>query len=144
MSKTPNSFGGNMLLIKSSWDGAPSFGMIPVSLDCPYSECLFSPGEKTLAVISKVPKQALRMVPRIDTNGDVERAKVKRASGKDYKEERKTIDTLQEYYIIDKADIESFVKMFAVNADEFQFMSFFPEETAKKKKEGTPEPAEKG
>ena len=43
----------SMLLIKSAFGQMKSFKMIPITEDCPYVECLFSPREKMMVVISK-------------------------------------------------------------------------------------------
>jgi hypothetical protein len=47
-----------------------------------------------------------------------------RASGKNYKEERRAIDTLMEFYIESKSEVEKFVQSFAVNRDEYTIEPF--------------------
>ncbi len=70
-----SSFGKNMMLISSAFRGVKSFSMIPVTQDCPYVEAMFDPTSGILAVISKVKKQAMHMVPRLDENGQPIRLK---------------------------------------------------------------------
>ncbi len=111
----------SMLLITSKWDDDKTFRLIPIELGCPYEEIIYMPKEGVLAIISKTPKSQFTMVPKLNENGDLEFTKNKQprpGSGKTYKEERKTIDTLHEYYIEDKSEIYAFIGMFAINADE--------------------------
>jgi hypothetical protein len=94
-------------------------------MDCPYAEVLFDPESKLLAVISRFGKEVLHMVPRIDENGDPVYMKVgKRGNGKEVKEQRVTINSFFEYYIMDKKDVEDFVKMYAINADTFNYDTY--------------------
>jgi hypothetical protein len=117
--------GQNMMLVNSSFRNAKSFTMIPVSLDSPYTEAMFDPASGILAVISKVMKQSYHMVPKLDDNGDPQRLKTpNQQTGKTVKEERRLVDTFSEFYLSDKADIETFIHMFGVNATEFDYSQF--------------------
>jgi len=114
-----------MLLVHGTWGTSKTFKMIPASMDCPYAEVLFDPESKLLAVISRFGKEVLHMVPRIDENGDPVYMKVgKRGNGKEVKEQRVTINSFFEYYIMDKKDVEDFVKMYAINADTFNYDTY--------------------
>lgn len=116
----------SMMLIKSEWDGKPTFKMIPINKDCPYVECIFDPDSKILAVISNIKKNILHMLPRLDDSGAPIENKVIRPGTKKFKEERKTIETFQEYYITDIEDIKEFVNSFAINKSKLDtFASFF-------------------
>jgi hypothetical protein len=117
--------GQNMMLVKSVFRNVNSFTLIPVSLDSPYTEAMFDPASGILAVISKVMKQSYHMVPKLDDNGDPQRLKTpNQQTGKTVKEERRLVDTFSEFYLNDKADIETFIHMFAVNATEFDYTQF--------------------
>lgn len=117
--------GQNMMLVKSVFRNVNSFTLIPVSLDSPYTEAMFDPASGILAVISKVMKQSYHMVPKLDDNGDPQRLKTpNQQTGKTVKEERRLVDTFSEFYLNDKADIETFIHMFAVNASEFDYTQF--------------------
>ena len=112
----------SMLVISSTWGDVgserPTFKMIPVTVDCPYQECIFEPSKKILAVISKVRKQNYIMTHKIDENGDPVFLKHgARQNGKNYKEERRLIETFTEYYIESLLEIRQFIEMFAVNPD---------------------------
>lgn len=113
MNTTPN-----MLLITSSWGNPaiPTFRMIPVALESPFQECIYDPEAGVLAVISKTPKQSYIMVHKVDENGDPVPTKnnAPRAGGARYKEERRLVDTYQEYYIEDEKEIIDFVNMFSM------------------------------
>ncbi len=117
--------GQNMMLVNSSFRNARSFTMIPVSLDSPYTEAMYDPASGILAVISKVMKQSYHMVPKLDDDGNPMRLKVpNKQTGKTVKEERRLVDTFSEFYLNDKADIETFIHMFAVNATEFDYNQY--------------------
>jgi len=117
--------GQNMMLVNSTFRNAKSFTLIPVSIDSPYTEAMFDPASSILAVISKVMKQSYHMVPRLDDNGDPMRLKTpNQQTGKTVKEERRLVDTFSEFYLTEKADVETFIHMFAVNADAFDYDSY--------------------
>ena len=105
------------MVIKSDWNGQPTFKMIPLSKDCPYLEAIYDSQSKVLALIGLTRKNVFHMLPKLDDNGDVVPRKTRTEGTKAHKEERRTIETFQEYYLIDAEDIKSFVKMFAVNPD---------------------------
>lgn len=116
-----NSIKPTMLAIKSTWNGKQTAKLIPISNDCPYVECIMDPESKIMVVISKVSKQTLHMLPRLDDNGDPKMLKVtKRPSGKTVMEERKTIGTFQEYYIDDKTAIMNLIDLHSVNPEEIK------------------------
>ncbi len=120
------SIGKNMLLISSAFRGVKSFSMVPVTEDCPYVEAMFDPASGILAVISKVKKQAMHMLPRLDDNGQPIRLKAPNMeTGKTVKEQRMQIETFSEFYITEKDEIVQFVYMFGVNAAEFNIEPFF-------------------
>jgi hypothetical protein len=121
-----NQIGQNMMLVNSSFRNAKSFTLIPVSQDSPYVEAMFDPTSGILAVISKVMKQSYHMVPKLDENGQPMRLKTpNQQTGKTVKEERRLVDTFSEFYLSDRSDIETFIHMFAVNADNFNIEEFF-------------------
>jgi hypothetical protein len=112
-----NPIGANMLLIKSVWNEGETFKLLPLTLDCPYIEGIYDPGAKVLVMISRVSMSKLHMLPKLDDNGDPAPLKVKRANGRTVKEERKTVETFQEFYIDNDEAITSIVDIFAVNKD---------------------------
>lgn len=121
-----SSFGKNMMLISSAFRGVKSFSIIPVTQDCPYVEAMFDPTSGILAVISKIKKQAMHMVPKLDENGQPVRLKAPNMeTGKTVKEQRVQIETFSEIYITEKDEIAQFVYMFAVNAEQFDISPFF-------------------
>ena len=118
--------GQNMMLVNSSFRNAKSFTLIPVSNDSPYVEAMFDPASGILAVISKVMKQSYHMVPKLDDNGEPMRLKTPNPqTGKTVKEERRLVDTFSEFYLSDRADIDTFIHTFAINADHFKIEDFF-------------------
>ena len=118
--------GQNMMLVNSSFRNAKSFTMIPVSSDSPYVEAMFDPTSSILAVISKVMKQSYHMVAKLDDDGQPMRLKTPNPqTGKTVKEERRLVDTFSEFYLSDKLDIKDFINIFAINAESFDYESFF-------------------
>ena len=121
-----NQIGQNMMLVNSTFRNAKSFTLIPVSMDSPYTEAMFDPASGILAVISKVMKQSYHMVPKLDDDGQPQRLKTpNQQTGKTHKEERRLVDTFSEFYLSDRADIETFIHMFAINAENFSVEEFF-------------------
>lgn len=130
MSKSNNTIGANMLLVSSYWGENKSFKLIPATSECPYTESMYDPTTNILVVIGKDKKSSLHMVAKLDESGDPIETKVKpRKNGKNYKEERKTIETFQEYYILEKPEQESFIRMFAINADTFDYGKYMVEKS---------------
>lgn len=120
-----------MLLITSTWGSKKTFKMLPVEKDCPYNEAIYDCDSKVLALISKEKKETLQMLPKLNEFGDLEPLKIgKRANGKDYKEERKTLETFYEYYIEEKSEIIEFLKMAACNAESFDYEKHMNSEPA--------------
>ena len=112
--------GKNMILINAADIGSMqrSFKMIPANKDCPYVECIFDPTSKVFVIISKVTKTSLHMLPKLDEYG-------KAISGnKGAKQDRRSIDTFQEYYIEEMDSIVDVVNLFAVNAKKFDITKF--------------------
>jgi hypothetical protein len=65
------------------------------------------------------------MVAKLDDNGDVKTMRIgRRTNGKDYAEERKTLETYYEYYIENPEEIKAVVNFFAFNADTFDFNQY--------------------
>lgn len=119
-----NPIGSNMLLVKSSWNETETFRMVPVSKDCPYVECIFDPSTKVFVVISTIAKTTLHMLPKLDDNGDPAPLKSPRKNGRTVKEERKTIETFQEFYLEDVDAMKELIELFAVNAKKFDFNKY--------------------
>ena len=112
----------SMLLITSSWGPKKTFKMIPATPDAIYNEAIYDVDSKVLAVIGKEKKESMHMVAKLNEWGDPQMMKIgKRNNGKEYAEERKTLETFYEYYIESAEDIVNFIKLVAVNADSFDF-----------------------
>ena len=119
------SIGKNMMLVNSSFRGAKSFNLIPVSKDAPYIEAMFDPSSGILACIGVNSKQSFHMVPRLDDKGQPIRLKIpNKTTGKTVKEQRVSQQTYSEYYIGEKNDIDNFINIFAINADTFDYKQF--------------------
>lgn len=113
-----------MMLVQSTWQDKQTFRMIPIDDSCPYVECIMDPDTKVFVVISKITKQSLHMLPRMDDNGDPMYCKNTRPNGRQMKEERHKIEVFQEFYIEDKIAIKDLIHLFAINAKTFDFESF--------------------
>jgi hypothetical protein len=130
MSNKNSAIGANMLLVSSYWGENKSFKLIPVTNDSPFTEGMYDPTTNILVMIGKDKKNTLHMITKLDDNGDPIEMKVKpRKNGKNYKEERKTVETYQEYYILEKPEQEDFIKMFAVNAGTFDYQKYMIEKS---------------
>lgn len=117
----------SMILVQSTWQDSQTFRLIPVTLECPYVECILDPATKVFVVITKINKTSLHMIPRLDDNGDPIYVKGARPNGRTVREERKTIDTFQEFYIEDKKAMEDIINLMAINAKTFKYKKFLEE-----------------
>ena len=115
--------GKNMILINAPdfQSMEKAFKMIPITLDCPFVECMYSAKDNVMAVITKTMKQSYHMVPKLDDQGDPIKTKTQRANGKTYKEERRLVDTFSEFYLLTPEEINGFIESFAVNAKTFDY-----------------------
>jgi hypothetical protein len=113
-----------MMLVQSTWQEKQTFRMIPIADSCPYVECIMDPETKVFVLISKITKQSLHMLPRMDDNGDPMFTKNTRSNGRQIKEERHKIEVFQEFYIEDKIAIKDLIHLFAINAKTFDYDSF--------------------
>ena len=120
---TPSAY-GSMTAISSVWGNNKTFRLFPIDSNCPYMECIYDPETKILVVISKISKQSYHMLPVLDENGDAIAPKRPRPNNKPVKEERRLVETFQEYYIIVNEEIYDFLSKVAVNAEGFDFKSF--------------------
>ena len=112
----------SMMLVQSTWMDQQTFRMVPTHKDCPYVECICDPTTKVFVVISTITKNTFHMVPKLDDNGDTMFVKSgKRPSGKPQKEERRVVETFQEFYLEDVDSIIALVKHFAMNEKTFKF-----------------------
>ena len=110
-----------MLCISSVWNGQDSFKVIPLVETCPYVEMIYDPEANMLVVISKIIKDAYHMIPRMDDKGDVIFVKNRKNPEKSYAEERRLVESFQEYYIHKKEEIRDIIAKFAMNSDTFDF-----------------------
>ena len=120
MSKTNNWPAPSMILVTGTWGPTETFKLIPATKDCPYTECIYNHSAKTLAVIGINKKEAFHMMPRLDDNGTPQKSKL---GGKD-KQQRVTLETFSEYYVMGTLEVEEFVKNVAVNADTYNYSTF--------------------
>jgi hypothetical protein len=115
----------SMILITGTWANGKTFKMIPATPESPYNEAIFDPEAKVLALIGKEKKQSLHMLAKLNDFGDPQTMKIgKRSNGKDYAEERKTIETYYEYYIESPEEIKNIIHMLALNADTFDYNQY--------------------
>lgn len=120
-----------MMLIQSTWNEKQTFRMIPISESCPYVECIMDPETKVFVIISKITRTTLQMLPKLDDNGDAMPVKGARPNMRTFREQRHELEVFQEFYVEDKTAVENLIKIFAINADSFDYKSFMTVEEAK-------------
>jgi len=121
---TTNSPEATMLLISSTWDSKKTFKLMPIKPGL-FVEGIFDLDHKILVMITTVKKDTFHMVPHLNVDGDpTKSSKGPRPNGKTYQEERRQLETFQEYYITEKAEIETFIKMVALNSDSFDYKQY--------------------
>ena len=114
----------SMMLVQATWNDKQTFRLIPLTESCPYVECIMDPDTKVLVIISKISKQSLHMLPKIDDNGDTIAVKHARPNGRTFREERHKIEVFQEFYIEDKVAIKDLLHIFAANIETFDYSKF--------------------
>lgn len=100
-----------MAIVAKTTKGVNTFKLIPTALDCPYLEAIFDPERKILGLISKTQFQSIRMIPRIDNNGNPMRMGA--TDNSNFKMERVILDSFYDYEIVEKEDIAIFISRFA-------------------------------
>tara|TARA_R110000751_G_scaffold33547_1_gene83551 strand:- start:64 stop:510 length:447 start_codon:yes stop_codon:yes gene_type:complete len=118
-------YGKNMRLYTSYWGESKTFKLMPVLENCPFVEAIYDPLTDMLVVISKNKKQNLQFVPRLDENGNKVKSKVPKQNSVPYKEQRLSMDVLQEHYLIERSEQELFINQFTVNIEDFDYQKFF-------------------
>ncbi len=113
-----------MMLINSFWQGDVTFKMIPISTDCPFAEVIYIIKGKGLAVISKIEYEKFSLVPRLNSKGDRIPIKKGKQGEMEFEQDRKLFRTLYEYQIIDRSEVEWFIKKFAENEELFDYQKF--------------------
>lgn len=113
----------SMMLTTSAWAKIKSFSLMPVSNDCPFVECLYNPVDKVLAIIGKTKKDTFHMVPRLDDAGGAIRNTKSSDPNKPNKMQRVQQESYTEYYITEKEEVINFIKQFAVNHEDFDYMA---------------------
>lgn len=113
------------MLVTGSWGKNKTFKMIPLTPDAPYNEAIFDLESKVLALIGKEKKQSMHMVAKLDDNGDIKPMKIgRRDNGKDFAEERKTLETYYEYYIDKPEEVIEVINLLCINADSFDYLQY--------------------
>jgi len=107
-----------------------SFRMIPATKDCPYVDVVYWKDKKVLEITSIIKRSEYAMFAKVNENGDPELRKSPKedpTTGEKMvvKQERKLAEQLQNYFILDQAEIIAFVQSFAVNADKVDYMQHF-------------------
>lgn len=117
----------NMLLITTFWQDYETFKLMPISSNCPFIEVIYERHTEMLIVLNKHFKDNFHMVPKLNDNGDAEPLKPgaqPRRNGKPFKEKREKLQTYQDYFMINKEEQKEFIKMMAVNFEEFDYEKF--------------------
>jgi len=122
-----------MLLITTIEDGEPSFHMIPTTLDCAFSVVRYVPKLNLLVVESKTKITKLEQIPKIDSIGNLKKTAKHKENGRPFEEERRNMDQFIKHMLLNKEEQISFIKQFASNEKEFDYLNFFSEEVQKEK-----------
>lgn len=120
--KLKQQYGNNMFIISGVWNNKDTFKLIPIQNNCPYSEIIFDPLTSLLVVISKVQKEALQMVNRLDENGaNILLEHTDKSKPPVSKKERLKLKMFTEYYIMKTNEQIDFIEMFATNASSYDY-----------------------
>ncbi len=116
----------NMRLYTTATGGQKTFGLMPVTDDCPFNEAIYMPTLEALAVLGKNTRDTFTMMERLDENGEPSATPVKTKEGNRLvkKQQRVQVSSPWEYFIHETDEIREFVKTHAINADEFDWFKF--------------------
>jgi len=92
--------------------------------NCPYVEVILDNTNGVLVVIGASIKETYHMIPTLDKNGDRIQVKVKGAKIGESVQERRMIQTYQEYILFNPSEITDFIKVYAFNADSFDYKKY--------------------
>jgi hypothetical protein len=106
-----------MMAYKADWYGTETFRLIPTTTDCPYTEAVYDPSTKVLAVIGKTPMEKAIMLPKLNDKGQPIMMKGADPKQPNFVEERRIMATLSEYYLESVDDITAFINMFVMNPE---------------------------
>ncbi len=115
---------GTMMLISSQWQEKKSFRLIPIDNNSPYIEGIYDIDSKALVLMSRQFRQTYHLLPKMDEAGDIVKTNKLRKNGKFYKEERRLMDTFQEYYITDINEITDLINLVCINCKSFDYMQY--------------------
>lgn len=115
---------GNMRLFTTYWGQEETFRMMPVTEDCPFMEVIYHPSAQMLIAMSKNMKQNYEMLPKLDDDGEWVPAKKPKRNGSKMKEERRLMEVPQEHYMTVRMEQEEFIKLFAMNADDYNYTKY--------------------
>ena len=117
-----------MILVTSTWGDRKTFRMMPILKDCPFIEAIYDPESKMLAMITHFKKNTFHMVPRLNAKGERIPTKTVKKNGNQYEEQRVELETSQEFYVIEKAEIEDLIQKLAINSTEYDYKKYmYPE-----------------
>jgi hypothetical protein len=141
MSKVTNDFGRNMMLLTTYWGNDKTFKLMPVKANCPYMEVIYDPTTDMLVVITTNNKQNLQLVPKLDDDGNQIQCKKPKTNGKPWKEKHTLMTVPQEFYIVEREEMDSFITTFAANAETYEWKAWYKdmEQELSKKIITTPE-----
>jgi len=120
----------SLLLVNSKFETigghVDNFIGIPLNENSPFVEVVFDPEKKILGLISKIRKPQYQFIAKLDGNGfpkPINNPKLAEATGRKFVQERVLTEVYHEYYLIDKKDIETFLKIHVVETG-FNWMKF--------------------
>jgi len=120
-------YGKNMMLYTGYHGNQDVMKMIPITEDCPYVEVIYHPQSTLLIVISKFTSQVFKMIDKLDSNGQpIKRTGLivptpENPNPSPFKQDRTKVEVKQEYYIPERELQIEFIKMFAINADTYDY-----------------------
>lgn len=85
-----------------------SFGLIPLTQECPYLEARFSMEHKVLTFMTIHPMKEFKLLPKLDTEGN---AKISRVNKERIAYERIVADAFYSFSVTNRTDIEAIVNI---------------------------------
>ena len=116
-----------MMLYTTATNGKKTFGLIPLTSECPFNEVIYMPTLEALAVLSKNTRDTFSMLERLDENGNPIGQSGKGGDASKAKMQRTQLKTSWEYFIHEKNEILDFINLNAINANTYPFLNYLTE-----------------
>ena len=110
----------SMMKVEQMEGSEKSFGLIPLTKECLYLEARFSMEHKVLTFMTSHPMKELKMLPKLDTEGN---AKVSKVNKEHIAFERLVVDSFYSFSVTNQKDIQEIVNILCGPTDLIEYFA---------------------